>query len=139
MGIYRRTGAQPVVTTTTKSVAQRRLKEGDPVACKVDRGEREARRWREGRVAFSRAQSRSFQGRDRRSVDSEGQRTVKWKQPGVRPARLPYYDKFYKLLQGTGSGETTARTLSRSATAPGTAEGRTRWTGRRLPRRTRPR
>ena len=135
MGIYRRAGARPRVTRTTTSVAQRRLKEGEPAGCAVDRGRDAGRAWREARIRVGRAQSRSFRGREGRAVDERGQRTIRWAQPGVRPARLPYYDGLYRLFQGKGGGETEARTWSRGSTGSSRAEGRARWTGRGRPRR----
>jgi ribosomal protein L5 len=128
------TGQEPRRLYTKKSVAHRRLKEGDPVGCQVIVSGKPGYERREQRIARVRPEIRPFTGFGRKGngMDDKGQRTFHLEQPGVRPARTPYYEEYYPFIRGKGAG--TARYLSLHTTARTKEIGEALLRGRRVPR-----
>lgn len=153
--LERMTGQKPVILNTKKSVAQRRLKEGDPVGCMVtvtgksayDRREHwsvrvfpEVRPFsgfevRKGSGAKSEEENR--EGRKERTttgiVDERGQFTFHMEQPGVIPARASYYESYFQLVAGSSGNQVGGRYLSVHTTAKSNEEGVGLMQGRRFP------
>jgi large subunit ribosomal protein L5 len=153
------TGQKPRRVYTKKSVAQRRLKEGDPVACQVTvmgkpayarreewrmrvfpevrpfsgfpvrtkSGTEEGRRGAQGDLE---GPSRLTQG----VVDDRGQLTFHLEQPGVIPARAPYYEAYFPLVSGSTGSQAGGRYRSVHTTAKTKEAGLALMEGRRFPR-----
>lgn len=131
-----RTGKRPKVVYTQRSVAERRLKKGDPVGCMVAVSGKEAYGRREQRRVTGRAEMRPFEGlgvQGKGSVDKLGKVTFHLSQPGVRRGRRPHYEEYYKLVNEKG-GKSSGRYRSRETGAKSLAVGRARMEGRRRPR-----
>jgi len=147
----RMTGQKPERVYTKKSVAQRRLKEGDPIGCRVTSTGKEAyarrEQWRvrvfPERRPFGGFQVRPKEGRGRGEkgkrqtsgvVDERGQLTFHMEQPGVIPARAPYYEAYFQLVVGSSGNHVGGRYRSVHTTAKKKEEGRALMEGRRFPR-----
>jgi ribosomal protein L5 len=133
VALYRRTGQEPTVTDTSKSVAQRRLKEGDPVGAKVHRTPSEAWPRREERVWFVRPEVRPFVAAPEKAVDARGNRTRHRARPGALPALMPYYDSYYKLITASTGERAHGVKRSRTLTAADAEQGRWYRRGRKRP------
>jgi ribosomal protein L5 len=136
-GLKIRTGQEPKRVYTKKSVAQRRLKEGDPVGCIVKVCGKEAYDRREERSVRVRPEVRPFGGLKKQGkvVDKEGKRTFHREQPGVIPTRTPYYEAYYGLRQGGKKGDSSekgGRYRSVNTTAKTEKVGRSLREGRRV-------
>lgn len=134
-----RTGRRPKRVYTKKSVAERRLKKGDPVGCMVKVSGKEAYGRREQRRVMGRPEIRPFKGlgtQGKGTVDSRGKVTFHLSQPGVRGARRPHYEEYYKLVheKGVGEGKGHGRYRSRETGAKSLEVGIARREGRRIPR-----
>lgn len=136
-----RTGKMPKRVYTKSSVAERRLKKGDPVGCMVSVSGKEAYGLREQRRVIGRAEMRPFEGvgvQGKGAVDSRGKVTFHLTQPGVRKARRPHYEEYYKLVNdksGIGQKKGVGRYRSRETGAKTKEVGRARREGRRIPRK----
>jgi ribosomal protein L5 len=131
-----RTGKRPTVVYTQCSVAERRLKKGDPVGCMVQVSGKEAYGRREHRRVIGRAEMRPFEGlgaQGKGAVDSRGKVTFHLSQPGVRRGRRAHYEEYYGLVQEKG-GKNSGRYRSRETGAKTLPVGRARREGRRRPR-----
>lgn len=141
------TGQKPVRVYTKKSVAQRRLKEGDPIGCQVTvtgkAGYTRREQWRT-RIfpevrPFSgfqvRPKGRAEEGRPTQGVrDNRGQLTFHMEQPGVIPARAPYYEAYFQLVLGSSGAKVGGRYRSVHTTAKTKEVGVALMEGRRFPR-----
>jgi large subunit ribosomal protein L5 len=149
------TGQKPKRVYTKKSVAQRRLKEGDPVACQVTvTGKPAYARREEWRMrvfpevrpfgGFA-VRSKGDAGRATRGeegpgrltqgvVDERGQLTFHLEQPGGIPARAPYYEAYFPLVAGSTGSNTGGRYRSVHTTAKSKEAGLALMEGRRFPR-----
>lgn len=144
--LERITGQQPKVVTTKKSVAQRRLKEGDPVGCKVTRTGKDAYDRREQWTVRVFPEVRPFEGYKVRQsqdsgsglvtkgvVDERGQFTFHMEQPGVIPARKGYYESYFQLVAGSSGNHVGGRYRSVETSAKTKEEGVSLIEGRRFP------
>jgi large subunit ribosomal protein L5 len=140
------TGQKPVILNTKKSVAQRRLKEGDPIGCIVSRTGKNAYDRREQWFVRVFPEVRPFSGfqvrpkantrQGRRTtgvVDERGQLTFHMEQPGVIPARAPYYEAYFQLVVGSSGSQVGGRYRSVQTTAQTKEEGVALMEGRRFP------
>jgi ribosomal protein L5 len=140
------TGQEPKRRTTKQSVAQRRLKEGDPVGCMVSVTGKKAYDRREQWLVRVFPEVRPFGGfevrvteakEDMRKakgvVDERGQFTFHMVQPGVVPARTPYYESFFPLVVGSSGQKVGGRYRSVETTAGTRGEGVALMEGRRFP------
>ena len=157
------TGQEPRRVYTKKSVAQRRLKEGDPIGCRVtvtgkaayDRREQWRRRIfpevrpfsgfgvrtkpsslrpRSPRRTSSPGETRERKGRATEGVvDEQGNLTFHMEQPGVIPARGPYYEAYFQLVVGSSGNQVGGRYRSVETTGKTKEEGRALMEGRRFP------
>ena len=172
------TGQEPRRVYTKKSVAQRRLKEGDPIGCRVtvtgkaayDRREQWRRRiFPEVRpfsgfgVRDKSAKPNTLRTRSSRNlgnltnltnltktsstgermerkerasegvVDKQGNLTFHMEQPGVIPARGPYYEAYFQLVVGSSGNQVGGRYRSVETTGKTKEEGRALMEGRRFP------
>jgi ribosomal protein L5 len=134
MARYMRTGQRPVVVRSRVSVAQRRVKEGDPVGCKVDRNGTNGRRRREERGRRARPNARPFEGRPRKRRDKTGGRTLHREQPATRPGVMPYYDQRYRVLTKSTGPKSSARKRTVHTTGKNRDEVRRRRAERKRPR-----
>lgn len=134
-----RTGRMPKRVYTKRSVAERRLKKGDPVGCMVKVSGKEVYGRREQRRVMGRAEMRPFEGlgvQGKGTVDSRGKVTFHLTQPGVRNARRPHYEEYYKLVNEKGGNrKSCGRYRSRETGAKTLPVGRARMEGRRIPRK----
>jgi len=142
------TGQKPERVYTKKSVAQRRLKEGDPIGCRVSTTGKSAYERREQWRVRIFPEVRPFAGfqmrpkemgeRGKRQtsgvVDERGQLTFHMEQPGVIPARAPYYEAYFQLVVGSSGNHVGGRYRSVQTTAKTKEEGRALMEGRRFPR-----
>jgi hypothetical protein len=131
-----RTGKRPSVVYTRSSVAERRLKKGDPIGCMVKVSGKEAYARREHRRVMGREEMRPFEGlgaQGNGTVDSRGKVTFHLSQPGVRRGRRAHYEEYYSLVQEKG-GQPSGRYRSRETGAESLPVGRARIEGRRIPR-----
>lgn len=136
-GRRRRTGKVPERVVTKKSVASRRLKEGDAVGAKVGRRGKEAYGRREERRVLGRVEIRPFNGLGNQGngvVDKNGKVTFHREQPGVRRRRMPHYEEYYKYVNAAKGGKRTGRYRSVETGAKTREVGRSRLEGRRRPR-----
>ena len=151
-GRHMRTGQMPQRVYTKRSVAERRLKKGDPVGCMVRQSGKEAYALLEHRMVRGRPEMRPFVGlgaQGKGAVDRRGKVTFHLSQPGVLLPLLAHYEEYYGLVQGgsMGGGSTGAkkgigaqqrskagRYRSRETGATSLAVGRARREGRRRPR-----
>lgn len=147
--LERMTGQQPVILNTKKSVAQRRLKEGDPVGCMVTVTGKSAYDRREQWSVRVFPEVRPFSGYPVRGgdrsgrkgrtttgvVDERGQLTFHMEQPGVIPARASYYESYFQLVVGSSGSQVGGRYRSVHTTAQTKEEGVALMEGRRFPRR----
>lgn len=144
--LERMTGQKPVILTTKKSVAQRRLKEGDPVGCMVTVTGKEAYDRREQWSVRVFPEVRPFNGFQVREggsesrargtkgvVDKRGQLTFHMEQPGVIPARASYYESYFQLVVGSSGNQVGGRYRSVKTTAKTKEEGVALMEGRRFP------
>ena len=132
-----RTGERPKRVYTQQSVAERRLKKGDPVGCIVKVSGKEAYRRRESRRVIGRAEIRPFNGLGSQGKgvrDERGKVTFHLPQPGVRRSRRPHYEEYYQLVNEKG-GKAEGRVRSRETGAKTRPVGRARREGRRRPRK----
>jgi ribosomal protein L5 len=133
-----RTGKRPSVVYTQRSVAERRLKKGDPVGCIVQVNGKEAYGRRENRRVYGRAEMRPFEGlgiQGKGAVDSRGKVTFHLSQPGVIRGRRIHYEEYYGLVNTLGKGgKNSGRYRSRGTGAKTLPVGRARIEGRRMPR-----
>jgi len=140
------TGQKPVILHTKKSVAQRRLKEGDPVGCMVNRTGKNAYDRREQWFVRVFPEVRPFSGfqvrpkantrsgrRTTGVVDERGQFTFHMEQPGVIPARASYYEAYFQLVVGSSGNHRGGRYRSVQTTAKTKEEGVALMEGRRFP------
>jgi ribosomal protein L5 len=154
-GLELMTGQKPVRVYTKKSVAQRRLKEGDPIGCRVSVTGKPAYERREQWLVRVFPEIRPFSGfpvrRKPRTpetrealtgkapslakgvVDQRGQLTFHMEQPGVIPARTPYYEAYFQLVAGSSGAHAGGRYRSIQTTAKTQEEGRALMEGRRFP------
>lgn len=163
------TGQKPKRVYTKKSVAQRRLKEGDPIGCRVtvtgkeayDRreqwlvrifpevrpfagfqvrrktgrkgqGNEEGKRGKRGKESVDKREK----GKERRANgvrDDRGQLTFHMEQPGVIPARTPYYEAYFQLVVGSSGNHAGGRYRSVHTSAKNQEEGLALMEGRRFP------
>lgn len=139
------TGQKPQRVYTKKSVAQRRLKEGDPIGCKVtvtgksayDRREQWTRRvFPEVRPFNGFPRHFDDKGKELKTgiVDNGGQRTFHMEQPGVIPARTSYYEAYFQLVMGSSGSHAGGRYRSVETTAKTPEEAMALMQGRRFPR-----
>jgi ribosomal protein L5 len=143
----RMTGQKPVILNTKKSVAQRRLKEGDPVGCMVTVTGKSAYDRREQWSVMVFPEVRPFNGFQVRQggvgerkartttgvVDTRGQFTFHMEQPGVIPARTSYYESYFQLVVGSSGNQVGGRYRSVHTTAKTKEEGVALMEGRRFP------
>jgi large subunit ribosomal protein L5 len=139
------TGQKPVILSTKKSVAQRRLKEGDPVGCMVTVTGKHAYDRREQWSVRVFPEVRPFEGYKVRQphetngrstkgvVDERGQFTFHMEQPGVIPARMAYYESYFQLVVGSSGNHVGGRYRSVQTTAKTKEEGVALMEGRRFP------
>jgi ribosomal protein L5 len=142
------TGQKPERVYTKKSVAQRRLKEGDPIGCRVTTTGKEAYERREQWMVRIFPEMRPFagfqmrpkegsgQGESRQTsgvVDERGQFTFHMEQPGVIPARAPYYEAYFQLVVGSSGTHVGGRYRSVHTTGKTKEEGIALMEGRRFP------
>jgi len=141
------TGQKPVILNTKKSVAQRRLKEGDPVGCMVTVTGKSAYDRREQWSVMVFPEVRPFNGFQVRQggvgerkartttgvVDTRGQFTFHMEQPGVIPARTSYYESYFQLVVGSSGNQVGGRYRSVHTTAKTKEEGVALMEGRRFP------
>ncbi len=137
------TGQKPVIVYTKKSVAQRRLKEGDPIGCQVTRTGKHAYSRREQWLVRVFPEMRPFsgfqvkQGENSRKttgiVDERGQLTFHMEQPGVIPARASYYESYFQLVVGSSGNHVGGRYRSVHTTAQNKEQGIALMEGRRFP------
>jgi len=156
------TGQKPVRVYTKKSVAQRRLKEGDPIGCRVSVSGKPGYERREQWLVRIFPEVRPFSGfQVRRTpslgsggegnlgtgetpgqktpslakgvVDQRGQLTFHMEQPGVIPARAPYYEAYFHLVVGSSGTQVGGRYRSVETTAKTQEEGIALMEGRRFP------
>lgn len=120
--LYLLTGQRPVRTYTSMSLAQRRIREGDVVGCKVDLRGIAAREWRRDRTVRVLPSRTSFVGRTHKTLDTRGNRTIHRDQPGAHPALLSHVDGLYRRVRASsgkkGSGRKRAITLRGAARSP---------------------
>lgn len=139
------TGQKPKRVYTTKSVAQRRLKEGDPIGCRVTVTGKAAYDRREQWTRRIYPEVRPFHGFPRQVeegtgrvksgiVDQGGQRTFHMEQPGVIPARAPYYEAYFQLVAGSSGTHAGGRYRSVETSAKKPEEAVALMQGRRFPR-----
>ena len=131
--LHRRTGEEPKLVRTARSVAERRLKEGDPVGYRVGVEGVKAYDRLEHRLMRCRPEVRPFDGltvKGRGGRDRMGQRTFQFQEAGVIPGRKPHYEGLYKILRVT-PGHGLYRTITTSARTE--AVGRDLLLGRRVP------
>lgn len=139
------TGQKPNRVYTKKSVAQRRLKEGDPIGCQVTVTGKPAYDRREQWTTRVFPEVRPFSGFRRQFddkgkevksgiVDKEGQRTFHMEQPGVIPARTPYYEAYFQLVVGSSGNHAGGRYRSVETSAKKPEEAVALMQGRRFPR-----
>lgn len=139
-----RTGQKPKIVYTKKSVAKRRLKEGDPVGCMVTVTGKEAYDRREQwsvRVLPEVRPFSGYKGRGKKGqrktgvVDTLGQLTYSMEQPRGIPARRAYYEEYFQFVVGSSgnSGEKGGRMRSVKTTAKTPEEGVALIEGRRFP------
>jgi ribosomal protein L5 len=139
------TGQKPKRVYTTKSVAQRRLKEGDPVGCRVTVTGKSAYERREQWTRRIYPEVRPFHGFPRQveaeagkvkagRVDQGGQRTFHMEQPGVIPARAPYYEAYFQLVVGSSGTHAGGRYRTVETSAKNPEEAVALMQGRRFPR-----
>lgn len=139
------TGQKPKRVYTKKSVAQRRLKEGDPIGCQVTVTGKEAYDRREQWTRRVFPEVRPFNGFRRQMdekgkevktgiVDKGGQRTFHMEQPGVIPARTPYYEAYFQLVVGSSGNHAGGRYRSVETSAKKPEEAVALMQGRRFPR-----
>jgi hypothetical protein len=146
--LERMTGQKPVILNTKKSVAQRRLKEGDPVGCMVTVTGKSAYDRREQWSVRVFPEVRPFSGFQVRQggsgervkartttgiVDDRGQFTFHMEQPGVIPARASYYESYFQLVVGSSGSQVGGRYRSVHTTAKTKEEGVALMEGRRFP------
>lgn len=140
------TGQKPERVYTKKSVAQRRLKEGDPIGCRVTVTGKEGYDRREQWIVRIIPEIRPFTGyqilpkeRNKRNtsgvVDERGQFTFHMEQPGVIPARAPYYEAYFQLVVGSSGNHVGGRYRSIQTTAKKKEVGRALIEGRGFPRK----
>lgn len=138
------TGQKPVILSTKKSVAQIRLKEGDPVGCMVSVTGKSAYDRREQWSVRVFPEVRPFSGFQVRQgskngrgttgiVDERGQLTFHMEQPGVIPARASYYESYFQLVVGSSGNQVGGRYRSVHTTAKTKEEGVALMEGRRFP------
>jgi len=152
-GLDLMTGQKPERVYTKKSVAQRRLKEGDPIGCRVSLTGKEGYDRREQWIVRVFPEIRPFsgfqvrpsvtEGNGRRGekegrqtsgvVDDRGQRTFHMEQPGVIPARAPYYEGYFQLVVGSSGNHVGGRYRSVETSAKKKEEGIKLMEGRRFP------
>jgi len=149
-GLDLMTGQKPERVYTKKSVAQRRLKEGDPIGCRVSMTGKEAydrrEQWRvrvfpevrpfSGFPVRPKDGNMGEKGRSRQTsgvVDERGQRTFHMEQPGVIPARTPYYEGYFQLVVGSSGNHVGGRYRSVETSAKKKEEGIKLMEGRRFP------
>jgi hypothetical protein len=145
--LERMTGQAPTRRATQKSVAQRRLKEGDPVGCRVTVTGKPGYDRREQWLTRVFPEVRPFGGfpviaaRDERTttgvVDRRGQVTFHMEQPGVIPARTPYYEAYFQLVAGSSGAKVGGRYRTVETTATRKETGVALREGRRFPLRSR--
>lgn len=128
------TGQKPKRVYTKKSVAQRRLKEGDPIGCQVTVTGKEAYDRREQWTRRVFPEVRPFNGLKSGIVDKGGQRTFHMEQPGVIPARTPYYEAYFQLVVGSSGNHVGGRYRSVETSAKKPEEAVALMQGRRFPR-----
>jgi large subunit ribosomal protein L5 len=145
VGLQLMTGQKPSRVYTKKSVAQRRLKEGDPIGCRVQvtgkaayerREEWRRRIFPELRPFRGFTVRRKEEGSGRRADgvrDEHGQVTFHLEQPGVIPARTPYYEGFFQLVTGSSGNHVGGRFRSIHTTAKTQEQGLALREGRRFP------
>lgn len=147
------TGQEPKIVYTKKSVAQRRLKEGDPIGCKVTRTGKNAYDRREQWLVMVFPERRPFAGFEVRKmkkdvldgestakartttgiVDEKGQLTFHMEQPGAIPARSSYYESYFQLVVGSSGKNAGGRFRSVHTSAQTKEEGVALMQGRRFP------
>lgn len=148
-GLERRTGQKAQRVYTKKSVAQRRLKEGDPVGVQVKVDGKAGYERREQVLVRIFPETRPFRGfpvlqnssetkdkpsgRTKGIVDQHGQVTFHFEQPGGIPARAPYYEGFYSLVSGSTGTHRGGRYRSIHTTAKTERHGLALREGRRFP------
>ena len=133
-GRKKRTGLEPKRVYTKKSVAQRRLKKGDPVGCMVKVGGKGGYERRERRRGRGMPEMRPFEGvvgEGKGGRDTEGQRTRNVEEPGVMPGRKPHYEAYYRRRQGAEKKKGRYRTIETTAKKQEVAKELLR--GRRVP------
>jgi len=161
--LERITGQKPKLLYTKKSVAQRRLKEGDPIGCMVNVSGETAYHRREQWLVMVFPEVRPFggfqvrpkgergekerkgvldlmngeQGEERRPttgvVDERGQLTFHLEQPGVVPARTGFYESYFQLVVGSSGNKVGGRYRSVHTTAKTKEQGIALMEGRRFP------
>lgn len=145
-GLEWRTGQKAQRVYTKKSVAQRRLKEGDPVGVQVKVDGKAGYERREQVLMRIFPETRPFRGfpvllsgetgskeRAKGILDEHGQVTFHLEQPGGIPARTPYYEGFYQLVSGSSGAHRGGRYRSIHTTAKTQVHGLALREGRRFP------
>ena len=147
-GLRLMTGQKAKRVYTKKSVAQRRLKEGDPIGCRVKVTGKAGYERREQWMVRIFPELRPFRGFPVRAPgasggdkgrkvegvrDEQGQRTFHMEQPGVIPGRTPYYEGFFQLVTGSSGNKVGGRYRSVHTTAKTREQGVALREGRRFP------
>jgi ribosomal protein L5 len=130
-----RTGKELQRVKTKKSVAERRLKEGEVVAFKVEVRGKECYERREQWTTMVRPEVRPFEGRKRSRVDDKGKRSYRREQVGVVPNRKLYYEGYYRRREEGSTKDRGGRSRAIDRGVQSKEEAVRRRKGRRRPLR----